>query len=75
MREINSVTVAKLTYREIQILNLLSEGYTAKEIGRELFISPQTVKTYQSNVYAKMCVNNGICCSNRVTARPHFIDL
>ena len=43
-----------LTERELEILQLLAFGYTNKEIGGRLFVSPDTVKTHLEHVYQKL---------------------
>jgi DNA-binding NarL/FixJ family response regulator len=43
-----------LTEREMEILQLLAFGYTNREIGERLFISPDTVKTHLEHVYQKL---------------------
>ena len=48
----------KLTAREIEIIKLISEGYTNKEIGDQLFISHRTVDTHRTNLMKKIEVNN-----------------
>lgn len=48
----------KLTSREIEILKLVAEGYTNKEIGDQLFISHRTVDTHRTNLMKKLEVNN-----------------
>jgi DNA-binding NarL/FixJ family response regulator len=45
---------ASLTQREEQILRLLAEGHTAKEIGEKLFISPKTVENHRANIMDKL---------------------
>ncbi len=42
-----------LTTREIEIMRLIAQGYTNKEISRELFISDLTVKTHRRNINQK----------------------
>ena len=42
-----------LTPREKQVLLLLCEGYTHKEIGARLDISPKTVQRHRGNISAK----------------------
>ena len=43
-----------LAPREHEVLLLLSEGLSNAEIATELFISPETVKTYVSRILAKL---------------------
>jgi DNA-binding NarL/FixJ family response regulator len=44
--------------REIEILNLLSEGYTNQEIGEKLFTSKRTVEGIRQSMIAKTGVRN-----------------
>jgi len=46
--------VTILTQREIEILPLLAEGLSNKEIAAGIFISPVTVKTHLQNIYKKL---------------------
>jgi DNA-binding NarL/FixJ family response regulator len=48
----------KLTDREKQILQLLSQGLRYKEIADQLFISTETVRTHIHNIYEKLQVNS-----------------
>jgi DNA-binding NarL/FixJ family response regulator len=43
-----------LTERELEILQLLAFGYTNRDIGSRLFISPDTVKTHLEHIYQKL---------------------
>ena len=52
------VTLASLTEREIEILKLVAEGLTNKEIGDQLFISHRTVDTHRTNLMKKLDINN-----------------
>ena len=47
-----------LTEREIEILILIADGYTNKEIGEQLFISHRTVDTHRTNMMKKLNVKN-----------------
>ena len=47
-----------LTDRELDVLVLLAQRFSAKEIARDLVISERTVKRHLANVYAKLAVNN-----------------
>jgi histidine kinase len=52
--------VDPLTIRETQVLNLLSEGMSNKEIAKKLDITINTVKGYIKNIYGKLEVNRRV---------------
>ena len=43
-----------LTQREREILELIGEGLTNRQIGERLFLAEKTVKNYVSNLLAKL---------------------
>jgi two-component system response regulator NreC len=43
-----------LSTREQEVLALTAEGYSSREIGLKLFISPKTVDTYRSRIMDKL---------------------
>ena len=45
---------AQLSAREREVLGLIVEGLTNKEIGRALSLSPRTVETHRANLFAKL---------------------
>ncbi|MEC7764495.1 MAG: PAS and helix-turn-helix domain-containing protein [Pseudomonadota bacterium] len=47
-----------LTPREREVVNLLAEGMTSKEIARELEISPRTVEVHRAKLQKKFGVTN-----------------
>ena len=49
-----------LTERERNILYLLVEGFTNKEIAEKLYISIHTVKAHLEAIYEKLGVNNRV---------------
>ncbi len=48
----------KLSDREQEILTLVSEGKTTKEIAEEIFVSARTVETHRVNMMKKLNVQN-----------------
>jgi DNA-binding CsgD family transcriptional regulator len=49
-----------LTPREHEILALIAEGLSNREIGERLFVSENTVKTHSSRVFEKLGVNRRV---------------
>jgi DNA-binding NarL/FixJ family response regulator len=47
-----------LSKREIEVVRLICDQYTIKEIAGKLNISPRTVDTYRENIYSKTCSKN-----------------
>ncbi len=47
-----------LTPREIEVLKLLAEGFSNKEIAKQLFISVKTVETHRHNIMEKLDLDN-----------------
>jgi len=54
------VYIEPLTERERQVLILACRGYSAREIGRQLFISERTVESHVSNGYRKLGIRSRI---------------
>jgi LuxR family maltose regulon positive regulatory protein len=53
-----SPLVEPLTGRETEVLHLLGEGYSNRQIAEELFITLNTVKKHTSNIYGKLGVRS-----------------
>ncbi len=50
--------ISSLTPRENQVLALLKNGYTDKQISKELHISPKTVHNHTTNIFRKLNINS-----------------
>lgn len=55
---VNAVKVAELgvTPRELEILQLIAQGLSTREIAAALFVSENTVKTHSSRLFDKLAV-------------------
>lgn len=52
--KITDADYGSLTPREQEIMRLLAEGLSAKEIAEKLFISPKTVENHRANIMNKL---------------------
>jgi LuxR family maltose regulon positive regulatory protein len=50
--------VEPLSEREIEVLQLIAQGLTNREVADRLYLSLHTVKTHARNIYAKLGVKN-----------------
>ncbi len=60
VRNTNAIRSLGLTEREVAVLDKLAEGQSNKEIARALEVSPNTVKTHLTHLYAKLEVNRRV---------------
>jgi LuxR family maltose regulon positive regulatory protein len=63
--------IEPLTERETEVLALIAEGLSNREIAQRLFISLSTVKRHNANIYGKLAVNN----RTRAVARAREVGL
>lgn len=49
-----SPLVKELTKREVEIITLISQGFSSTDIGKKIFISPRTVDTHRTNIMRKL---------------------
>jgi len=64
-----------ISAREEEIVYLLIEGKTNREIAEQLFISTNTVKTHVKNIYEKLNVNNRVQLYSILRGLPNNQDL
>jgi ATP/maltotriose-dependent transcriptional regulator MalT len=57
-RSPGSELIDPLSEREIEVLQLVAEGFTNQEIASRLYLSLNTVKVHTRNIYSKLGVNN-----------------
>jgi len=62
-------SLAMLTRRELEILEMLSKGLVYKEITDKLFISTETVRKHVYNIYNKLHVSNRVEAVNKYFGR------
>jgi DNA-binding NarL/FixJ family response regulator len=59
----------QVTRREVEILRKIAEGYTSKEIGKQLFISEFTINAHRRNICRKLDIYTPVGLVN--FAREH----
>ena len=52
--------MSHLSEREMEVLKLIVEGYSNPEIGKELYLSPNTVKTHVRGIMNKLAVDDRV---------------
>ena len=57
-RESRGSAFAAFSERELQVLALVSEGKTNREIAEQVFLSEKTVRNYVSSILAKLNLSN-----------------
>jgi two-component system response regulator DegU len=59
-RPASQSSIDHLTRREVEILELICQELTMKQIGEKLFLSEQTVHTHRKNLMKKVSANNAV---------------
>jgi len=57
-RQEQAAAFKDLTEQELRVLGLVSQGYTNKEIAKELFLGEGTVRNYVSSILSKLELTN-----------------
>jgi DNA-binding NarL/FixJ family response regulator len=47
-----------LTDREIEVIELIAQQYTTKQIAQRLYLSPKTIEAHKSNIFSKTGTKN-----------------
>ncbi len=71
---VNTSGYDALTIREQEVLVMLAEGLSAKQIADKLFISPKTAENHRSNIMRKLELHSAIDLA-RYAARIGLIDI
>ena len=58
--DVDKLKALGITQREHEILGLIAEGLSNREIGERLFVSENTVKTHSSRLFDKLGVNRRV---------------
>lgn len=61
-----------LTKRELEILELVSQGFTYPKIAEKVFVSEETVKKHIRNIYSKLQVNNKMAATKIAQEKNWF---
>ncbi|MBO0931790.1 helix-turn-helix transcriptional regulator [Fibrella aquatilis] len=61
-----------LTSREVEIIDLIKEGLSSKEIAGRLFISINTVRNHRSNLFRKTNARNMVDLLNTAAVSEHL---
>lgn len=56
----DGVLISSLTKRELQVLKLVAQQYSTREIAEELHISESTIDTHRKNLMKKVKVKNSV---------------
>lgn len=57
----------RLTKREIEVLSLVIEGMSSKDVADALYVSKRTVDFHLANIYDKLQVSNRVQAFRRAT--------
>ncbi|MCX6345098.1 MAG: response regulator transcription factor [Armatimonadetes bacterium] len=65
--EVHEDRSIKLTRRELEVLSLVIEGKSSKDVADALYVSKRTVDFHLANIYDKLQVSNRVQAFRRAT--------
>jgi len=65
--EVQDNRVITLTRRELEVLNLVFEGKSSREVAAALFCSKRTIDFHLARIYDKLQVSNRVQAMRRAT--------
>ena len=72
--KITDANYESLTAREQEVMVLLAEGFSPKEVAAKLFMSPKTVENHRTNIMSKLGLHNALELV-RYAARLGLVDV
>ena len=64
-QDVNGNAAGGLSQRQVEVLNLISEGYSNREAAAVLGVSENTVKTHMKRIFSQLNVNTRAACVRR----------
>ncbi len=65
--EVQDNRAVRLTKRELEVLSLVIEGRSSKDVADALYVSKRTVDFHLANIYDKLQVSNRVQAFRRAT--------
>jgi DNA-binding CsgD family transcriptional regulator len=67
MPDVQENRTVRLTKRELEVLKLVVEGRSSKDVADALYVSKRTVDFHLANIYDKLQVSNRVQAFRRAT--------
>ena len=71
----NENTLKDFSFRELEVINLVINGYSNQEIANELYISINTVKKHLSQIFCKTQVSNRTSLIHKISQAKTNYDM
>lgn len=65
LRSVNGKSAVELSQRQLEVLHLVSEGYSNRQTAAMLAVSENTVKTHMKRIFSQLNVNTRAACVRR----------